>query len=85
MADRAPVSWQGMTEEQALAVVLGEERMTGDRRADLLVAVSLVQQTDRAYQVILHALHAELGTWQAVAEEVEQPLSTVHAWAHRAL
>ena len=74
-----------MTEEQALAVVLGEARVTGDRRADLLVVVSLIQQVDRAYQVILHALHAELGTWQAVAEEVEQPLSTVHAWAHRAL
>jgi hypothetical protein len=85
VADRAPVSYQGMTEENALAVVLGEERMTGERLADLLTAVGVIQQSDRAYQVILHALHSELGSWQAVATEVEQPLSTVHNWAHRAL
>jgi hypothetical protein len=85
VADRAPVSWQGMSEEQALAVVLGPGRLTQDRSADLREAVKLVEQTDRAFQVILHALHAELGTWQAVAEVVGRPLATVHGWAHRAL
>jgi hypothetical protein len=86
VARRPDVTWQGMTETQALEGLLGSDGLTEDHVADLLRAVAAIQTrrdvTEAQYKIILHALHVELGTWDAVAQALGKVKSTVWRWAH---
>lgn len=75
-----------VTETDVLREVLGKEGMTEDRTADLLAAVKRINRArsnaNLQIKVILHGLHSELGTWEAVAARLEAPKTTVWNWAH---
>jgi hypothetical protein len=83
---RPDVTWQGVTETEALRELLGPNGLTEDRTADLVTAVERIRQRQETegirHKIVLHALHAELGTWQAVADQLGRPKTTIWAWAH---
>ena len=80
---RQPISWDGMTEGEALDLVLCPEGRTDDQTADLVSAFLKLEQIDSAAVVILHALHAELGSWKRVAKRLGRPQTTIWNRAHR--
>ncbi len=75
-----------VTETDVLREVLGKDGMTEDRTADLMAAVKRINRArsnaNLQIKIILHGLHAELGTWGAVATKLEAPKTTVWSWAH---
>jgi len=75
-----------VTETDVLREVLGKEGMTNDRTADLMAAVRRINRaranSNLQIKIILHGLHAELGTWEVVAAKLETPKTTVWTWAH---
>jgi hypothetical protein len=84
--DREDVRVGNVTETEVLIEVLGEDGLTDDRTADLARSVRIINRarTERALQIkiIMHGLHAELGTWEAVSDKLDVPKTTVWNWAH---
>lgn len=79
---RKPVTWQGLSEDDALDLILGVDRAEQPRLQELGQAFLALERIELAAKVILHALHAELGSWKKVAKHLGRPQTTVYNWAH---
>lgn len=87
---RADVTWgpagQEMTETEVLQSLLGEDGLTDSRLSDLVAALARLETAREAQalqqKILYHALHSELGTWDAVAAHLGQRRSTVWNRAH---
>lgn len=84
--DRSDVTWEGTTETGVLQDLLGAEGLTADRMADIIAALDALERhrcvSETRQKILYHAMHAELGTWDAVAAKLGRNKSTVWRWAH---